>query len=497
MTESTIIEVGLDPAEAYERGKKDINFFASLAMPDVCLYALPLFYISIWQILVNRNPEQIGKILRFALGLPRGHAKTTFIKILLAWLIVYDYGKFILIICATEPLAENLLADLSDTLGSPNMEAVYGDWDSCLITDTKELKKAFYHGRSVVLAAKGAGSALRGLNIKHARPDIIFCDDMQTRENDESPAERTKLLKWMVATLFKVIAPRGDRLIIYVGNMYSEECILFKLKKNSQWISLITGAILENGEPLWPELHSLQDLMEGYYHDESLGQADLWFAEVMNDPKEAATSLLKQSPPPSPIDSDAIHYTQWDSVFLTIDPAGFRKTSDDNQIIVHGVHDGKGHVIDSIAGILKPDELIKTALQKACSYGACLIGIEAVAYQQTLAFWMSFFIRELGIDGIEVVELSPHGRSKETRLRLFIQELYSENYYVTHADTRAAYIWQMSQYKVGKKDNKDDLGDAIAYGIDIRNEYWHLLREPNALRALPADVFVVEDNTPF
>jgi hypothetical protein len=57
---------------------------------------------------------------------------------------------------------------------------------------------------------------------------------------------------------------------------------------------LITGAILENGEPLWPQLHSIEDLMESYFHDEAMGEADVWFAEVMNDPISRATSFYKR-----------------------------------------------------------------------------------------------------------------------------------------------------------------------------------------------------------
>src|SRR5690554_5931905 len=125
-----LIDIHADPDAAYERGKVDINFFAGLAMPDVCIFSLPSFYILIWQILVNRKEEDLGKLLRFALGLPRGHAKTTFVKILLAWLIVYDRAEFILMVCANSDLAENLMEDLDSILGSPNMESVYGAWRS-------------------------------------------------------------------------------------------------------------------------------------------------------------------------------------------------------------------------------------------------------------------------------------------------------------------------------------------------------------------------------
>jgi hypothetical protein len=495
--EAPLIDIGVDVAAAREKGFVDINFFAALCLPTVFEFALPNFYIAMWSILAKRDPKDIGRILRFALGLPRGHAKTTFIKILICWLIVYDKATFVLIVCANEQLAEQLLADINDMLGSPNMEAIYGNWSQCLSTDTKELKKAQYHLRPIVLAAKGAESSLRGLNIKHHRPDLIFCDDMQTRENDESPTESLRLLRWFTATLLKVVAPRGNRLVIYVGNMYSEDCILKKLQNNSKWTSLVTGAILENGQPLWPELHSLEALMESYLHDEELGQADIWFAEVMNDPRSTARSLLPHKLPDYPYEEQLVP----DGVFITIDPAGFKDSSDDNVIAVHYVFDGKAIVIETAVSSIEPDlndpeKLILCAIRMALKHGASLIGIEDTGYQSTLQFWVTKYLNELHITNIHVVPLSPHGRSKESRIRLFIAELYAENYYLHHS-VRPMFVWQATKYKIGAKKNKDDYLDACSYGLDVRNEYWHLVKNLLQESRRKIQASVVGNNTPF
>lgn len=487
------VDLGADKEAVKARCKWDINFFASLCIPTVMISALPEFYIIVFSILTKRDNADIGKILRFALGLPRGHAKTTFIKIIICWLIVHDRVSFALMVCASESLAEQLLADIHDMLGSPNIEQVYGEWTRNLSTDTKELKKAIYHNRPVILAAKGAGSAVRGLNIKHTRPDLIFCDDMQTRENDESPTESLRLLRWMVATLLKLLAAGGDRLVIYVGNMYSDNCILKKLQNNPGWTSLITGAILDNGEPLWPELHSLDSLMESYFHDEALGEADIWFAEVMNDPKSTAKTLLPASLPVSPYDDSG--YVP-DGVFITIDPAGFKDVSDDNVIVVHHVFDGKGIIAEVDMGIMDPGELIRRALELAITHGASLIGIEDVGYQQTLGYWVNKYIIEFGLTGIIIVPLSPHGRSKEARIRQHVAELYAQNYYLA-GTVRPAYVWQATKYKIGAKKNKDDLLDGCAYGLDVRNEHWQHVKNLKTSGMLAMTASVQINNTPF
>ena len=290
-------EVVLSIEEIYARGRVDINFFASLCIPEVCVYELPVFYLGCFQLLMQRNPGQIGKLLRFALGLPRGHAKTTFIKVLICWMIVYDEAQFILIVCANADLAQLLLADIHDILSSDNITAVYGDWLGGLSINSADTKKSRYHNKAVSIVARGWEGGIRGINLKHARPDVIFCDDVQTKKNSESLTDSANLLSTLVGTIFKAVSPRGNRLIIYVGNMYSDNCVLGKLKKNPYWISLVTGAILEDGQPLWPELFSLEDLMEGYYHDESLGMSHVWFAEVMNDPTSTAQNIFPHGLP--------------------------------------------------------------------------------------------------------------------------------------------------------------------------------------------------------
>ena len=64
-------------------------------------------------------------------------------------------------------------------------------------------------------------------------------------------------------------------------------------------------------------------------------------------------------------------------------------------------------------------------------------------------------------------------------------------------ETRRDFVWQASVYKVGKPKNKDDLIDTCAYGLDIRNEYWHLLKRLDELYAINTEHAVVGNNVCF
>ena len=488
-------EVVLSIEEIYARGRVDINFFASLCIPEVCVYELPVFYLGCFQLLMQRNPGQIGKLLRFALGLPRGHAKTTFIKVLICWMIVYDEAQFVLIVCANADLAQLLLADIHDILSSDNITAVYGDWLGGLSINSADTKKSRYHNKAVSIVARGWEGGIRGINLKHARPDVIFCDDVQTKKNSESLTDSANLLSTLVGTIFKAVSPRGNRIIIYVGNMYSDNCVLGKLKKNPYWISLVTGAILEDGQPLWPELFSLEDLMEGYYHDESLGMSHVWFAEVMNDPTSTAQNIFPHGLPDSPFEE--FQLSNPNGAFITIDPAGFRKNSDDNVICVHLKLGEKSAIVETAKGIMDPEQLILKALALAVKWRCSLIGVEDTGYQMTLGFWLMKYIAQFQMHGLAVVPLKPHGRSKESRIRLFIAELYNESYYLHDPQTRRDFTWQASTYKLGKSDNKDDLLDACAYGLDVRNEYWHMISLLDFGLTIDGECRVLTNNTPF
>ena len=134
----------------------------------------------------------------------------------------------------------------------------------------------------------------------------------------------------------------------------------------------------------------------------------------------------------------------------------------------------------------------------ALQNGVSLIGVESVDYPKTLAYWFSFFMRQLGISHIRIVELSPHGRSKESRIRNFVSELYKETYYIHEAAARRAFTWQGSMYKFGKKANKDDILDAVAYGMDVRNDYWHLVHSlSNSATMIDHNLCSVEHNSCF
>ena len=86
-----------------------------------------------------------------------------------------------------------------------------------------------------------------------------------------------------------------------------------------------------------------------------------------------------------------------DGAFITIDPAGFRRNSDDNVIAVHLKYGQQAFVVETLKGILDPEELYNRALGLAIKWRCSLIGVEDTGYQMTLAFWLNKYIEMYGI----------------------------------------------------------------------------------------------------
>lgn len=482
---------------AKARGAVDFNYFAGIVVPSLMRTLFPPFYLALFSLLITVNSDPYF-IMRFALGLPRGFAKTTFLKILTCWFIVYDRNHFIVIVGSTDSKALDFIEDVDNMLSSPQVEAIYGRWTSSKVVDNAKRKIGFMNGKKIIMVPFGANTKVRGLNINNQRPDLIICDDIQDRDGAMSTAQNATLQDWFTSSLLKAIATYGsNRLVIFLGNMYPGDCLLQVLKKNSEWTSLITGAILEDGESLWPELKPVHVLLREFTHDEQMGLGHIWFAEVQNDPLDSKYRLL--AAPLSTYYDQMVLNTEPDYCFLTVDPAGFRKNSDDNVIATHKGYDGVPVCTELNGGNWNPQETVKQMLTTAITHNACLIAIEATAYQQSLCYWTEFFVKQLRIEGLAIVELQTHNRTKLSRIQDYIKELLgdpSKDQPPTSAMThqaRTIFTYYAGLYKLEKTNNRDDYLDAPAYQKQVLTKYGHLLANRAKLASGLLDLPPVQD----
>jgi hypothetical protein len=460
-------EVSTSSKEAAELSRRDLNFLGMLAAPEEFVFAFPSFYIALFGMLTAFN----SKIERFAIGIPRGFAKTTFIKLLCLWYILFSRRQFILIVGAAEDLAVNTLSDICDLLGSSNIRALFGNWQANVEVDTQALKVFHFRGRNIILRAIGAGTAVRGINRKNKRPDVIIMDDVQKRETSENKELSDQLLKWILGTLMKARSNDGCT-YIYVGNMYPQNCILEKLKNNTQWTSFIVGGILADGTSLWEELRPIDELISEYQSDSEMGHAEIFISEILNSTDIAAASGIDIGKIPQLPeyykDADA------EGSFIIIDPSSGKKQGDDCTISHYSVCDGTPVFDELETGTFSPLETIKTAIHMGLKRNTRLIAVEGVAYQSTLLFWFEKYCEDEGISGFEFVELSPKGQAKNNRIKRGLLRVLKAEIYL-HPNVRSLVCAQIMDWNPLKVNNTDDIIDPIGYVEELMRDYPELI----------------------
>lgn len=454
-------------ADLVDAARTSLDFLASIILTDIFAYGYPAFFQALWQLLCNSVEHEKGKP-KYAIGIPRGFAKTVFLKLYCVWIILFTNRRFILIICNTEKLAFNFLSDVAEMLSSPNIIAIFGDWRIKIVEDNKAQKVFTFRGRIINMAAIGSGGSLRGLNLRYVRPDVVIMDDMQSREEAENSEVAKDKLIWMLGTLMKACHPQRC-LFIFVGNMYPfEGSILRKLKHSTDWLSFITGAILADGESLWPEHRDIDDLLAELESDTQMGHPELFFSEVMNDEESGTVSGIDVSKiPECPAHLDAF---QAQGGFVIIDPSLAKKKSDDVGIAAFLIYDGKPVMRELKLGKFDPGKCIMEATQMAIRWNMQLIIVEGVAYQATLIYWFNVVYAQLGVTGIHVGEISPEGMQKNARIRQSLFDLLAGKWLV-HKDVRSAYIYQVTQWNPLKTVNKDEALDLGAYCFKVMENH--------------------------
>jgi hypothetical protein len=469
--ELNVTEAAFSTTEVSELAKSNLDFLSALAMPLVYKFGFPPVFQAVWQWLLTET-FKVRAFPQLALGLPRGFGKTTLIKIYILYCILFTQKKFILIISATATLAENILSDVMDMLNEPNIKKVFGDWRLGMEKDTQSLKKFGFRNRNITLAALGAGTSLRGLNIKNERPDIMIFEDIQTREQADSQIQSENLEKWMVGTAMKAKSPTGCT-FIFVANMYPTKwSILRKLKGNDTWIKFIAGGILADGTSLWEDLQPIAQLEKEFQNDLAMGRPEIFYAEVLNDENASSNNLIDLSLLPSlPYDeSEGEPRPPAGGRFIIIDPSGNKANSDATAIGYFEVHDARPVLISCIHEKLSPGDTIREALRLGLENDCRLICTESVAYQASLNYWFQVICQQQGIYGFEFVELYPGGWSKNSRILAMLKSYAAGELFVSKKCKPQIHL-QISQFNPLKTDNTDDLLDLLTYAPKVLEMY--------------------------
>lgn len=455
--------------------QNSLDMLGAVAAPDVCVAPFPPIFGSIFHEISAALMRTTGEDY-FAVGLPRGHGKTIVMKMMLAWAVLYTDRRFIAVVCASEDLAKNLIADVWDILQSDNMVQLFGAME--VEKDTEVLKKFTFKGRDIIIRAQGSGTSVRGLNIKMRRPDLFLMDDMQPKENAESETLAVQLQKWFLGTLLKAKAPERCT-FIYLGNMYPDvrvrggveryTCILRNLQINRTWTSWIVGAILQDGKALWPEVRSLESLFTELENDMSMGEESTFYAEVLNDPNAKSNPIWDASRVTEPY-SEVMLGEDPLGRFIILDPSLGKKKSDDQIGMLVEWWDDKPHIKEVRTFKCSAPETVRGLIRWMIDNRVPLLAAESVAYQATVIQWFDFMCAQEGVAGLQAVPVMPKGRQKNSRIISAMKAVMANHISVAYP-VRVAMWLQAAQFMPTKTDNKDDIWDCAGYIEDVMFDY--------------------------
>ena len=452
-------DVDIDPEELREACRQSIDYTAAVTAPHIYRFPFPEYYRAIFAILALSLTafRDYGK---YALGFPRGFAKTTFVKFIVIWAVFFSKKKNIVVICANmDPLAKNFMADLIGLLDHPNTIKLFGNWRIGAPKTTNTDIEFFYKGRMIKISGVGVGTSLRGMVRDGSRPDFIVLDDIQSKEDAKSETVSKELLDWLYSTVNFLRSPFGCT-YVFLANMYATpHSILKKLMADPEWQTYVASGITEDGDSLWEDLHPIEQLLSDYRSLKSQNKEDIFLAELMNIGDLNASLTFDAAKLKVFSDVDIQNHQ---GAFILIDPSGRKKTSDDTAMGVFVVIDGIPVSVELISEIMTPKETIKNAFQLAAKWGASLICAEDVAYQDSLLFWFEEAIKELGIVGLYLIGINPGGLNKNYRLINIIKSSQvGELGFVDN--TKAAFESQVYGFNPLVSKNKDDVLDIHAY----------------------------------
>lgn len=418
-----------------------------------------------------------GKILdhmldnKFNLTLvSRGHGKSLMVSIMVAWLIVNDPNKRVIIVSDTDRKATLFLKKIKTIIeSSPIIKEHYGDlkdsrnWSDHSIT---------IKGRTEIFAepsllAVGAGSG----QITGMHADVIFIDDMVSFSSSRSELQRDRDKDWFRTSLIPVLLSSGS--ISLVGTRYHPNDFYDMVINELKYDTLIMPAINEDGTALCPWLFPLEDILNDNGEiikkglktvREELGSV-IWAMQFLNDVSLANENHI--------IQYDYIQYCDsiyWkdhklyvdngspikiEKINLGVDPAISEKdTSDFTAMAVIGRGTDKNfYVLDVLNKHLTLNSQIEAIGELVNKWQVNQTLVEDIAYQKAL-------IQELKRrTGLKIVPITPT-RDKTSRLTMVSGHFESKKVYFKKEMRQA--INQLLEFPDGKN---DDLVDAIVYAL--------------------------------
>lgn len=380
--------------------------------------------------------------VRIIITLPPRHGKSQLASIYYpAWALGKHPDTPIILSSYGAELSEKIGLQTRDVINSESYQAIF---PGIKLRQDQKAKAKWMTNKKGSFTAVGIGGGITGVGGK-----IILIDDPhKDRAEAESALMRENVWQYYQSTLYSRL--EGFGAIILIMQRWHTDDLVGRVLEESQrlkdanqpydeWEVINFPAVAEEdeyhngqlmrkeGEALWPSKFPLEVL-----NNIAAKNVYLWSSQYMQDPILSENQDFKQSMfkyfEEDEIKDKYLRYT------TTVDPAGYKKNSDDNVILTVGkeVYGDKWYVVDIVEGKMEPGQVIDAIFSVQAKYKSD-IHIEGTAYQSTLKWHVEDRMKK-NKQYFVVNEFKPKG-SKEDRIRSLLAlynlgVLYHRRHYV-------------------------------------------------------------------
>jgi predicted phage terminase large subunit-like protein len=387
---------------------------------------------------------------------PRDHFKSSFFTITypLQQLCIDKTKRFLLSNAVYGNAQKFLLAIKTQIENNPKLawwNIKPGDTWS---TEELTVKRSSIHKEPSISIA-GIGSQLPSQHY-----DTIVWDDLVNEKNITSKEQADKVIAWWKDSL-NLLEPGG--LGIMLGTRWSYRDLYEYIIQNlAEHFDIIVRSAYRdevNKIPYFPKRFSreyLEELkaLEGPY------RFSLQYLNKLTDEEDAIFKkdwILEYSELPK----TPLRY------FMTVDPALSDKADADYSVIMTAAVDTENnlYVVDYYRDRVAPKVLIDKIFEKAMEFNPANIGIETVAFQKVLSFWLNDEMRARNWF-LNIEELHTSNKAKPDRILALQPRFAAKTVFIRHwmIDLKD----ELMSFKYPESNQlHDDVIDALAYMLEI------------------------------
>lgn len=486
---------------------------------DTPLEEAPWFHREICEIMNRVSNEE--RNARVCVAAPRSHGKSSFLsKAFPLHEIAYRKRKYIMIFSETPTTAKMNMEWISNQLKyNKKLREDFGPLLSPKQQENpKDNSEEFVawvpegeDGKQLIakVDSVSTGQRVRGRNWEGVRPDLIILDDLESRENTNTPELRQKLKNWFSQDMMPLGDPGGRyTAYVYMGTTIHHDGLLVHVLKNRRdFKKKIYRAVIE-----WPERMDLWEKCESIYNDPELpddeavkrarefyeankeemdrGAKVIWpeakgIFELFRfkwDEGSLAFNTELQNNPISKEDMifDPEKFTYWTDTTKTDDPLvefphnkydiymgidfAMGKQRGDYSAIVTVARNRVSktvYVIDAWGDRVHPDVFMKIIVDKVKKFQPDRIAAEAQAAQEFFTHKLKEALRAEGYPAATRVHEVKHRQRKNLRIEAMLPDIEAGR--IQFSRKHHLLLWQFETYP----NDHDDLPDALAMAWDL------------------------------